>query len=257
MRSLLVLVLLVATVAMRAASPSVLVSGGSMMNGDRFADSTLAAMRTHFAGCKRIAAVLHATHPADRDAMEARMQRAFAHIGVPTIESLHRRDAAGALELLRTADAIWVGGGETFVLLGELQRTGQLSVIRARVLAGVPFGGVSAGANVAGLLIGTTNDFPVADVVNRGAFGFLPATINPHHPLPATKADYDARVGKIKGYLRFNPTETVLAIGNASIVRLHEGQARLVAGNGWIYRASALRELVLGPTIPEVLTPIR
>jgi dipeptidase E len=235
---------------------SVLVSGGSMMNGDHFADSVLAAMREHHAGCRRVALVLHASHPVDRDRMEARLRTAFAHIGVPEAESLHRHDDAGARRVLMAADAIFVGGGETFVLLRELTRTGQLEVIRERVLAGVPFGGASAGANVAGLLIGTTNDFPVTDIPSRDALGVLPATINPHHPLPAAKADYDARVGKIKIYLRFNPDETVLALGNASMVRLHAGRARLVAGTAWIYRVSGSRQVSLDTEIPE-LSPKR
>jgi dipeptidase E len=231
---------------------SVLVSGGSMMNGDHFADSTRAAMREHFQGCSLVALVLHGSHPDDRDRMEARLRSAFEHVGVATAESLHRHDVAGAAALLRRADAIFVGGGETFVVLRELTRTGQLEVIRERVRAGVRFGGVSAGANVAGLLIGTTNDFPVADVPSRDALGFLPVTINPHHPLPDAKADYDARAGKLKGYLRFNPEETVLALGNASIVRWHEGRARLVIGSAWIYRKTEVRALELGAEIPEL-----
>jgi dipeptidase E len=138
------------------------------------------------------------------------------------------------------------------VLLRELTDTGQLQLIRERVLAGVPYGGVSAGANVAGLVIGTTNDFPVMDVPSRDALALIPATINPHHPLPAAKADYDARVGKIGIYLRFNPEETVLALGNASIVRLHRERAKLVAGTGWIYQAGGTRALALELEIPEL-----
>lgn len=231
---------------------SVLVSGGSMMNGDHFADSVLAVMREHYAGCHHIALVLHASHPADRDRMEARLQKAFAHIGVPAAESLHHADDAHARELLARADGFFVGGGETFVLLRELTRTGQLELIRERVRAGIPYGGASAGANVAGLIIGTTNDFPVADIPSRDALALLPATINPHHPLPETKADYDARAGKIRIYLRFNPDETVLALANAAMVRLHDGQAKLVAGRAWIYRATAARELRLNTSIPEL-----
>jgi dipeptidase E len=233
---------------------SVLVCGGSMMNGDHFADSVLPAMREHYAGRTKVALVLHASHPDDRDRMEARLRTAFAHVGVPEAVSLHRHDASGARTLLRTADAIFVGGGETFVLLRELTRTGQLEIIRQRTLAGIPYGGSSAGANIAGLIIGTTNDFPVADIPTRDALALIAATINPHHPLPATKADYDARVGKIKIYLRFNPGETVLALGNASIVRLHGGAAKLVAGAAWIYREGLLREVAPGVAIPE-LTP--
>ena len=232
---------------------SVLVVGGSMMKGDHFADSVLPGMQEHYAGCRKVALVLHASAPADRDRMEARLQTAFAHLGVPVAESLHRRDAAGAQALLREADAIFVGGGETFVLLAELHRTGQLALIRERVLAGVPFAGSSAGANVAGLIIGTTNDFPTAEISTREALGFLPVTINPHHPLPAQKADYDARVGKIRGYLKFNPTETVLALANAAMVRLHGGSAALVAGTGWIYTAAGMRELKFNSPVPELV----
>jgi dipeptidase E len=231
---------------------SVLVIGGSMMNGDHFADSTLPVLREHYRGCRRVALVLHASHPADRDRMEARLQKAFAHLGVPAAESLHRRDAAGARELLQAADGFFVGGGETFVLLGELHRTGQLAFLRERVLAGVPYAGSSAGANVAGLIIGTTNDFPVAEIPSREALGLLRATINPHHPLPTETSDFASRVGKIKIYLRFNPDETVLALANASMLRLHAGRAALVAGTGWIYTSAGQRELKLGEPVPEL-----
>jgi dipeptidase E len=245
------LLALVLAVFSRAASPSVLVSGGSMMNGNHFADSTLEVMREHYAGAKHVALVLHATHPAERDRMERRLQEAFAHLTGAQAESLHRHDAAGQRRLLETADAIFVGGGETFVLLGELYRTGQLQLIRERVAAGVPYGGSSAGANIAGLRIGTTNDFPVAEIPSRTALGLLPVVINPHHPVPEKKAEHEGRAGKIKIYLQFNPEETVLALADASIVRLHDGKATLRTGLGWVYRHGLARALVPGDEVPE------
>ncbi len=236
-----------------AASPSVLVCGGSMMNGNHFADSTLAAMRTHYAGAKSIALVLYATHPSEQDRMEARLQEAFQHLNGAKARSLHRLNPAGQKALLESADGIFIGGGETFVLLGELYRTGQLELIRQRVAAGVPYGGSSAGANVAGLLIGTTNDFPVAEIPSRKALGIFPAVINPHHPTPDTKAEHDGRAGKIKTYLQFNPTETVLGLANASIARLHAGQVTLETGSGWVYRAGSVRALQPGDAVPELV----
>ena len=246
--------LLLTSLGVFAASrqPSVLVCGGSMMNGDQFADAVLPVMRAHYAGCRKVALVLHASHPADRDRMEARLQKAFAHLGVSAAESLHGHDDAGAKVLLAGVDGIFVGGGETFVLLGELYRTGQLELIRQRVLAGVPYGGVSAGANVAGLLIGTTNDFPVVEIPSRTALGIFPAVINPHHPAPEAKVDYDGRAGKIKIYLKFNPTETVLALANASIARLHDGKVTLESGLGWVYRTGSVRPLEPGDAVPEL-----
>jgi dipeptidase E len=235
---------------------SVIVNGGSTMKGDFFADAVEPVMREHYKGCRLVALVLHASHPGDFDRTEARLQKAFAHLGDIRVESLHHHDEAGAKALLKRADGIFVGGGETFVLLRELHRRGELELIRERVLAGVPFAGSSAGANVAGVIVGTTNDFPTSEIPTRVALGFLPATINPHHPVPDTKADYDARVGKIRGYLRFNPDETVLALANAATVRLHEGRVVLAAGRAWIYQASGSRELVLGEPIPE-LAPVK
>lgn len=243
---------LVGSVAsLAAATPSVMVSGGSMMRGDQFADSNLPPLREHFQGRKLIALVLHASHPADRDRMEARLQKAFAHLNGTPAESLHRYDAAGQIELLKRADGIFVGGGETFVLLAELRRTGQLQVIRDRVAAGVPYLGSSAGSNVAGLLIGTTNDFPVAEIPTREALGLLPVVINPHHP-EASEPDFKGRAGKIEIYLRFNPTHTILGLGNASLVRLHGGQGRVEAGTAWIYVAGKSREMAVGSEVPEL-----
>lgn len=253
MRFFLPAVLLLGLASAVAAAPSVLVCGGSMMNGNHFADTVLPVMRTHYAGVKQVALVLHATHPADRDRMEARLQEAFLHLGGLAAESLHRHDAAGQRALLEEADGIFVGGGETFVLLAELHRTGQLELIRARVAAGVPYGGSSAGANVAGLLIGTTNDFPVADIPTRRALGLLPAVVNPHHPTPEARSDFDGRAGKIRAYLQFNPAETVLALANVSIARLAEGRVTLETGRGWLYRGGGLRELVLGEPVSELV----
>jgi dipeptidase E len=238
------------------ASPSVMLSGGTMMNGDHFADSNSPALREHFAGCRHVALVLHATLPADRDRMEQRLQKAFAHLVGAQAESLHHLDAAGQRRLLETADGIFVGGGETFVLLGELYRLEQLTLIRARVAAGVPFLGTSAGSNVAGSLIGTTNDFPVAEIPSRQALGIFPAVINPHHPLPG-EPEFKGRANKIGFYLKFNPTDRVLGIGNTSLVRLHDRVVKVVAGTAWLYRAGGVRELHAGDTVPELFEPAR
>ena len=222
---------------------SVLVVGGSMMNGNQFGDSSLPVMRQHFTGCERIALVLHANHPADRDRMEARLQQAFLHLGGMKAESLHRHGEAEAARLLREADGIFVGGGETFVLLRALYETGQLEILRARVQAGVPYAGSSAGANVAGLLIGTTNDFPVTDIPTRDSLAIFPAVINPHHPRPEAEAEFRGRAGKIRAYLAFNQDEKVLALGDRAIARLHREVVTIEVGPAWLYQHDGDAEL--------------
>lgn len=248
------LVALVTAAFATAASPSVMVSGGTMMNGDHFADSNLPGLREHFAGCRRIALVLHATPAVDLARMESRLQVAFEHLLGAKAESLHHHDAAGQRRLLETADGIFVGGGETFVLLAELYRLGQIPVIRARVAAGIPYLGTSAGANVAGPFIGTTNDFPVAEIPSRQSLGIFPVLINPHHPLPS-EAEFKGRANKIRYYHKFNPHDRILGIGNTSLVRLHGGTVTVIAGSAWLYRADGVRELHAGDTLPELLEP--
>ncbi len=73
-----------------------------------------------------------------------------------------------------------------------------------------------------------------------------------HHPTPETKAEFDGRAGKIKIYLQFNPTETVVALANASIARLHEGKVTLETGLGWVYRSDGVRALVPGDQVTEL-----
>lgn len=229
---------------------SVLVVGGAMMNGNHFADDTLPAMREHFAGRRTIALVLHASHPEDRDKMELRLQEAFAHLGGQTAFSLHRFDTAEANLRLAQADGIFVGGGDTFWLLRELYETGQLGLIRERVLAGVPYAGSSAGANIAGVVIGATNDFPVTDVPTRRALAILPVVINPHHPRADEQPAYDSRAWKIRNYLRFNPHERVLALGDRAMVRLHEGEITVALGPVWDYRPGDTAPAETGQALP-------
>lgn len=215
---------------------SLLAVGGSMMNGNHFADSTLPAMRELYAGTKTVALVLHPSHPADRDKMERRLQQAFEHLGGQKAFSLHRFDQAEANRRLAEADAIFLGGGDTFMFLRVLYETGQLGILRQRILEGAPVAGSSAGANIMGTVIGTTNDFPVTDVPTRRSLAVIPVVINPHHPLPTAESAFGSREWKIGNYLRWNPTERVIALGDRAMLRLHEGEMSIALGPAWEYR---------------------
>jgi hypothetical protein len=76
--------------------------------------------------------------------------------------------------------------------------------------------------------------------------------INPHHPTPDTKADYDGRVGKIGFYLQFNPDDTVFGLANASIARLHRGRVTITAGTAWLHRKGANKMFTEGFEVPEL-----
>jgi len=84
-------------------------------------------------------------------------------------------------DALDRIDAILVGGGNTYVLLKRLYESGLLDALRERVRNGLPYIGASAGSNVAGPNILTTNDWNVVGLTNFQSLDLVPFNINPHY----------------------------------------------------------------------------
>jgi dipeptidase E len=223
---------------------SIMLTGGSITRDESFLPEVAAVQKSHYAGRKRILLILHASLPQDRDRMEQRLQAMFAADGFEAY-SLHHLSGGAARRRIETAEAIFVGGGETFLLLRTLLEERQLRPLREAALGGTPFHGTSAGANIAGPHIGCTNDFPVVDVPSRAALGIFPAVINPHHPR-TDEPEFGGRAHKIRSYLRANPGETVLGLGNAAVVRLHASRVEIPLQPAFLYHGGTSRELALG-----------
>lgn len=115
----------------------------------------------------------------DRDGYARRVRTRFETMG-RELESVH--DAAGGpARAVEHAEAIFIGGGNTFRLLDALHRAALLEPIRRRVLGGAPYIGISAGLNVACPTIRTTNDMPILQPPSFEALGLVPFQINPHY----------------------------------------------------------------------------
>jgi dipeptidase E len=96
-------------------------------------------------------------------------------------ELVHLRWDQRPLETLGGVDALFMGGGNTYALLKRLTASGLLEAVRQRVRAGMPYLGASAGSNVAGPNILTTNDWNVVALDRFDALGLVPFNINPHY----------------------------------------------------------------------------
>jgi dipeptidase E len=94
---------------------------------------------------------------------------------------VHLRWNARPLPALAGVEAVFMGGGNTYALLMRLRRSGLLAAIRRRVGAGMPYVGASAGSNVAGPTILTTNDWNVVGLARFDALGLVGFNINPHY----------------------------------------------------------------------------
>ena len=133
---------------------------------------------------------------------------------------------------LARAEAIFVGGGNTYALLRRLRESGLLDAIGERARAGLPYIGSSAGANVAGPNILTTNDWNVVGLTAFGGLGLVPFNINPHYKEtdPVMAPGSETRDERIAEYLfaRDNP---VVGIEEGTLVRVEEGVAT-VLGTG-------------------------
>ena len=109
---------------------------------------------------------------------ETRVKTSFNEIG-HDIRSIHHYPDPG--EAVLAADAIIVGGGNTFRLLQLIQSNNLIVPVRKKIMNGIPYIGWSAGANVACPTICTTNDMPIVQPDSFKAFNLIPFQINPHY----------------------------------------------------------------------------
>jgi dipeptidase E len=168
-------------------------------------------------------------------------QRARDALGAPPpagcgIEVLHLRWDRQPLATLAEADAVFVGGGNTYALLGRVREAGLLEPLGARVRAGLPYLGASAGANLAGLNILTTNDWNVVGLTAFDALGLVPVNINPHFLEidPAMAPGSETREERIREFHVVWP-QPVLGIEEGTLLRVEDGAAT-VLGRGRVKR---------------------
>ena len=100
------------------------------------------------------------------------------------------------------AQGVFVGGGNSFVLLNALYKLDLMQPLKAAILSGTPYLGTSAGSNICGQTIGTSNDMPIVYPPSFKALELIPFNINPHYlePLKDSRHMGESRATRIKEF---------------------------------------------------------
>jgi dipeptidase E len=160
------------------------------------------------------------------DDYEARVQERFAEVG-HRVSSIHH--ASDPVAAVKQAEAIVVGGGNTFQLIKKIQENGLIEAVREKVLAGTPYVGWSAGSNVCCPTIRTTNDMPILEPESFAAFNLVPFQINPHYTdLNPPGHAGETREDRILEYLAANPGDTVLGLREGCMFLVEDKQMKLI-----------------------------
>ncbi|WP_373779129.1 dipeptidase PepE [Glaesserella sp.] len=157
------------------------------------------------------------------DQYEEKVQKALAELKLDII-SVHR--AQQHRDIIESADIIIIGGGNTFCLLHGLYQHNLLDVIRQKVENGTPYCGWSAGANVAGASIMTTNDMPIIYPPSFTALNLFPHQINPHFISGKMQGhNGESCEERLTEFLIVNPTACVYALPEGTALHIVGEQA--------------------------------
>jgi dipeptidase E len=200
----------------------ILIASTSTVHGSEYLDYLLEALTSLFKDADTILFVPYARPGgiSHKDYTEI-AQIAFSKIN-KSVQGLHEFD--DPKEAIRKSKAIFTGGGNTFVLVNQLYKNGLMTELKTAIESGIPYLGTSAGSNICGLTIGTSNDMPIMYPPSFNTLGLIPFNINPHYldPEPSSTHMGETRDTRIKEFHRFN---------SQPVVGLREGSYLEVTGS--------------------------
>ena len=220
-----------------------LLISNSTLYGSGYLDHAENAIRDFLGPASRIAFVPFAVH--ERNGYTARARERFRAMGC-TLVSLH--DVSNPRREIEQADAIFVGGGNTFRLLAGLYSFDLLEMIRHKVMQAMPYIGSSAGSIVACPTLKTTKDMPIVQPPSFDSLGLVDFQISPHYldPDPASTHVGETQEERILQFLEEN---------DAPVIGLREGAMLRVEGESVVLRGVTGARIFRRGENPVEVTP--
>jgi dipeptidase E len=193
---------------------------------------------------------------ADHESYTETIRQALAPTG-SAVTGLHR--AKDPVEAVASAEAFYVGGGNTFRLLATLQGLRLMAVLRQRVLDDAPYLAASAGTNLACPTIRTTNDMPIVEPAEFGALGLVPFQMNPHYldPAPDSRHMGESREQRIQQFHEENDVP-VLGVREGGWLTRDDDRLALAGSTARLFRRGVEpQEVPAGTDLSDLLAAAR
>lgn len=205
---------------------NLLLISNSTNAGEEYLQYPIERIGAFLAGVEEVAFVPYAAVTFSYEAYEAKVAARFEQIGV-RVRSVHGQ--SDPREAIRRAQAICVGGGNTFALVKKMQEQGLVREIADKIASGTPYVGWSAGSNVTCPTICTTNDMPIVQPESFDAIGAVKFQINPHY-LDANPEGHagETREQRIMEYIEANPDRWVAGLREGCMLHLRDGRMELI-----------------------------
>ena len=198
-----------------------LLASTSTIYGQKYLEYLHDEIKNLFSGCKKILFVPYA-RPSGISHLEY-TEKAKNVFKILNLEIIDYTDE-DLIESLEKCDGIFAGGGNTFLLLNKLYQYSLIDILKNKINSGIPYLGTSAGSNICGMTIGTTNDMPIIHVTSLEALGIIDFNINPHYldPIDGFEHMGESRETRINEFHKFN---------DQFVIGLREGSYLQVEGD--------------------------
>ena len=198
-----------------------LLASTSTIFGQKYLEYLHNEIKNIFLGCKNILFIPYA-RPSGISHLEytIKVKTVFSMLGLNIIDYTNENIRSN----LEKCDGIFTGGGNTFLLLSKLYEFNLIDILKNKINLGTPYLGTSAGSNICGLSIGTTNDMPIIEVESFKALGVLNFNINPHYIDKVDGIEHmgESRETRINEFHKFN---------DQFVIGLREGSYLQVQGS--------------------------
>lgn len=208
---------------------NLIIASTSTVHNGTYLDYLLPTLKEHFKGVKTLLFIPYARPGGiSHDAYTAKVKAVFATIDI-NVKGLHEFD--NPQEAIQKAEAIFTGGGNTFLLVYQVYKNEVMSALTEVLKRGTPYLGTSAGSNITGLSMQTTNDMPIIYPPSFKTLGAIPFNLNPHYLDPDLNSTHmgETRETRIQEFHAFN-TVPVLGLREGSWLEVKENNI-ILKGN--------------------------